>query len=145
MDSHTNTNIPPGVKMPEEFPKIIKDFVLDIKNTFPEYEALINKWWKEKNFFDYIENLEEREKAAKEAQDKCILFLFNFCIRKFPPRFFDILYQNADIFDEVSESDTEFLPHIHFKNLWQFDISDKTRETIWKYLQLILFCNKSYD
>jgi hypothetical protein len=35
--------------------------------------------------------------------------------------------------------DTEFLPTIHFKNLWQYDISDKTRETIWKYLQLILF------
>jgi hypothetical protein len=35
--------------------------------------------------------------------------------------------------------DTEFLPFIHFKNLWQDDISDATRETIWKYLQLILF------
>jgi hypothetical protein len=50
------------------------------------------------------------------------------------------LYQNDDIFGEESETDTEFLPHIHFKNLWEFDISDKTRETIWKYLQLILFC-----
>ena len=138
MDSHTN--IPPGVKMPEEFPKIIKDFVLDINNTFPEYQPLISKWWKEKTVFNSIENLEEREKAIKESQDKSILFLFNFCIRKFPPRFFDILYQSESIFDEESESDTEFLPHIHFKNLWQFDISDKTRETIWKYLQLILFC-----
>ena len=35
--------------------------------------------------------------------------------------------------------DTEFLPKIHFKNLWQYDISSKTRETIWKYLQLIMF------
>ena len=35
--------------------------------------------------------------------------------------------------------DTEFLPQIHFKNLWQCDISDKTKETIWKYLQLIMF------
>jgi hypothetical protein len=26
-----------------------------------------------------------------------------------------------------------------FKHLWNSDISDKTRETIWKYLQLILF------
>ena len=31
------------------------------------------------------------------------------------------------------------MPHIHFKNLWQFEITEKTRETIWKYLQLILF------
>jgi hypothetical protein len=34
---------------------------------------------------------------------------------------------------------TEFLPGIVFKQLWKLDISDKTRETIWKYLQLILF------
>jgi hypothetical protein len=43
------------------------------------------------------------------------------------------------MFKVDSDIDTEFLPHIHFKNLWQFDISQKTRDTIWKYLQLILF------
>jgi len=31
------------------------------------------------------------------------------------------------------------LPHIHFKSLWQFDLSQTTRDTIWKYLQLIMF------
>jgi len=41
--------------------------------------------------------------------------------------------------NEDSTIDTEFLPNIHFKNLWNFDITDKTRNTIWKYLQLILF------
>jgi hypothetical protein len=49
------------------------------------------------------------------------------------------LYQNEDIFKEDSNIDTEFLPNIHFKNLWQCEISQKTRETIWKYLQLIMF------
>ena len=34
---------------------------------------------------------------------------------------------------------TKFLPNIEFKNLWKEDISDKTRDVIWKYLQLILF------
>jgi hypothetical protein len=43
------------------------------------------------------------------------------------------------MFKEDSDIDTEFLPKIHFKNLWQSDITDKTRETIWKYLQLLLF------
>jgi hypothetical protein len=60
-------------------------------------------------------------------------------LKKYPPRFFDILNQTDSIFAEDSEVDTEFLPFIHFKNLWQDDISDSTRETIWKYLQLILF------
>jgi hypothetical protein len=49
------------------------------------------------------------------------------------------LYQNEEIFKEESELDTEFFPKIHFKNLWQCDISSKTKETIWKYLQLMLF------
>jgi hypothetical protein len=32
--------------IPEEFTKVIKDFVNDLKTTFPEYESFINKWWK---------------------------------------------------------------------------------------------------
>jgi hypothetical protein len=134
-----NTKIPKGLKIPEEFNKIIKDFISDIKITFPEYIPLITKWWKEIDFFNYIEDAEEREKVFNETQEKSIKFIFNFCIRKYPPRFFDILYQTNEIFSEDSAVDTEFLPHIHFKDLWQFDISDKTRETIWKYLQVILF------
>jgi hypothetical protein len=125
--------------VPEEFTKIIKDFVGDLKITFPEYLPLINKWWKDQSAFDNIEDVEERLKAIHSTEQKAIIYLFDFCKKKFPPRFFDILYQNVEMFKEDSEIDTEFLPHIHFKNLWQFEITDNTRETIWKYLQLILF------
>ena len=125
--------------IPEEFTKVIKDFVTDIKSTFPEVSPLINKWWKDKSVFSNIEKEDEREKAYLEAESKSIMFLFKFCQKKFPPRFFEILYQNEELFKEDSALDTEFLPHIHFKNLWQFEISQKTRDTIWKYLQLILF------
>ena len=97
--------------MPEEFRKVIKDFVKDISLTFPEYNCV-----------------------DKHSDD----YLFEFCKKKLPPRFFDILYQNDEIFKEDSEIDTEFLPNINFKNLWQCDISKKTRDIIWKYLQLIL-------
>ena len=127
-------------KIPEEFPKIIKDFVGDIKITFPEFNDLIGKWWKDESFFAYIEDPEERNKVFCESEKKYIRFLFEFCQKKFPARFFEILYQNEDMFKEDSTIDTEFLPHIHFKTLWKLDISQKTRETIWKYLQLILFC-----
>jgi hypothetical protein len=81
----------------------------------------------------------EREAAFKKNQESSVQFLFKYCLKKYPPRFFDILNQTDSIFAEDSEVDTEFLPFIHFKNLWQDDISDATRETIWKYLQLILF------
>jgi len=126
-------------EVPEEFAKVIKDFVCDIQITFPEYKPLIGKWWPIKEKFDYIEDEEERTTAIKNAEVKSTVFLFTFCKKKFPERFFDILYQNEEIFKEESSIDTEFLPHILFKNLWQFDISQKTRDTIWKYLQLIIF------
>jgi hypothetical protein len=125
--------------IPEEFTKVLKDFIRDLKTTFPEYDPFISKWWKDKEHFSNIAHEDDRIQAYNLAQEKSIKLLFNFCQKKFPPRFFDILYQNADIFKEDSDIDTEFLPKIHFKNLWQCDISDKTKETIWKYLQLIMF------
>jgi hypothetical protein len=126
-------------EVPEEFSKVMKDFVNDIKATFPEYSPIINKWWKDPSNFDYIEEEEDRIKAIQESEKKSIDILFSFCQKKYPVRFFEILYQNDEIFKDETATDTEFLPHIHFKDLWQFDISDKTRETIWKYLQLIMF------
>ncbi len=125
--------------IPEEFKKVVKDFVRDIRATFPEYETFVQKWWKDRDYFASMENEEEREALIEKTEKNNLKFLFKFCLKRYPPRFFDILYQNADIFSEESEVETEFLPYIHFKNLWQCEISDKTRETIWKYLQLILF------
>jgi hypothetical protein len=126
-------------QIPEEFTKVLKDFIRDLKTTFPEYEPFISKWWKDKEHFSNISHEDDRMQAYEKAHDKSVKLLFSFCQKKFPPRFFDILYQNADIFKEDSDIDTEFLPKIHFKNLWQCDITDKTKETIWKYLQLIMF------
>jgi len=113
--------------IPEEFKKIIKDFISDILITFPEYELLISKWWcKDLNDLNYDEQLTKMQ------------FIFNHCLKVFPERFFDILYQNPEIFDDKSNANTEFLPGISFKYLWSCDISEKTKETLWKYLQLIL-------
>ena len=65
--------------IPEEFSKVIKDFVQDIKSTFPEVSPLINKWWKDKSSFSNIENIEEREKLCLDAETKSIKFLFKYC------------------------------------------------------------------
>jgi hypothetical protein len=112
---------------PEEFYKIINDFTSDILITFPEYSGIIARWWNRPS-----DNIEESKK--KET-----LFVFRHCVNKFPERFFDVLYKNNEIFKDDSEVNTEFLPGIVFKQLWNLDISDNTKETIWKYLQLILF------
>ena len=48
------------------------------------------------------------------------------------------MYQNTEIFNDP-EKDVKFLPNIDFKELWSDEISENTKEIIWKYLQLILF------
>jgi len=122
---------------PPEFYKIINDFTLDIINTFPEYKAIIQKWWDPKNF-DHIEDDDVKQAAILEDREKRTLFVFNHCLKVFPERFVDILYQKHEIFSDTLIN-TEFLPGIVFKYLLGCDITEKTRETIWKYLQLILF------
>lgn len=125
--------------IPEEFTKIIKDFVSDILITFPEYQPIIDKWWKPQDFSQIEDEDTRNEAILLDAQQK-MQSLFDHCMRVFPERFFDILYQKSEIFDADSQVNTEFLPGISFKYLWQCDISDKTRETIWKYLQMVLIC-----
>ena len=114
------------IVVPDEFYKIINDFITDILITFPEYSGIVSRWW-------------SQELADSEERSKQCSFVFRHCVKVFPERFFDILYKNVDIFKESGEANTEFLPGIVFKHLWAFDISDTTRETIWKYLQLVLF------
>jgi hypothetical protein len=112
-----------SIKIPEEFTKIIKEFIHDILNTFPEYQLLIDKWWKKEN---------------NEPTQESVEYIFNYCITTYPTRFSEILYQNVELFSNENNYNTDFLPGISFKYLWSCNITDKTRETIWKYLQLIL-------
>ena len=62
--------------------------------------------------------------------------LFEFCVKIFPNKFFDILYENEEIFKEP----LYLLPNIDFSELY-FDnnTSTSTKQTLWKYIQLILF------
>ena len=117
--------------IPADFNKIINDFISDIITTFPEYSGLIKRWWT-RTVASPEDDLNPRAKAE-------ITFVFRHCVKVMPERFFDILYKNVDIFNDDSEINTEFLPGVVFKHLWKCDISDNTRETVWKYLQLVLF------
>jgi hypothetical protein len=108
-------------KLKTDFKKIINDFSRDLLITFPELEASLS-------------NLLEKINGSDEGLDD----IYNYCKQVFPERFFDILYQNVDIFQN-DEINTQFLPNVEFKELWKCDITDKTRETMWKYLQLTLF------
>jgi hypothetical protein len=114
------------IQIPPEFKKVIVDMTKDILISFPEQEANMHKELKNLVF-----------ETDPETLDNSLKYVFIHCKTIYPTRFFDILYQTNTIFE--SDKDLQFLPGINFITLWKENISEKTRETIWKYLQLVLF------
>ena len=100
---------------------ILKEFLENLFVPFPEVKENLHQ-----GLIDILEN--------KIDTPHCLEVLEH-CKSVFPPRFFDILYQKEEIFEEPCE----FLPSIDFSFLFKQNISDSTKETLWKYLQLILF------
>lgn len=117
---------PTVMEMPESFPKMISDMTHAMTTTFPEYEFMWSKWYLSQNI---------DTECSTDMQS-----LFEYCVVVYPARFFDILYQNNDIFSLESEVNTLFLPNVDFKLLFTCNnITSNTRQTLWKYLQLVLF------
>ena len=107
--------------------KVVRDFTLDILTTFPERKETLDV---------HLASIAASGDGAACTEDD--LSVVRAHLRDaYPPRFFDILYQNDDMFSQ--EDPLELLPGIDFRELWTSNISDSTRQTIWKYLQLILF------
>lgn len=111
------------VTIPTEFLKVMKDFLTDMISTFPEYTDVLSK---------VITDLNEEKHDSED-----IISLYKHSKELYPARFFDLLYQNDDIFN--SEEPLNLLPGVDFREVWKQDITDKTRLIIWKYLQLICF------
>ncbi len=107
--------------IPPEFFKIMKDFLNDILITFPEYEEKITD--------------EENLILSGDVSDNK---LYLYCCDVYPSRFFDILYKNVEMFDD-KDRNTCFLPNIDFNYFFKQNITENTKDTLWKYLQLILF------
>lgn len=134
MDNKPNDEIPR--ELLNDFKKVIIDMTNDILNTFPEYHETLHADLKQLIGLDKDNNNSE----YNIEKDESLKNIFLHCKIIYPDKFFDILYQNEDIFtnDDKTKS-ADFLPGIDFKIIWKENISDKTRETIWKYLQLVLF------
>ena len=108
--------------IPENFKTLVKDFIDDLTNVFPEYDFYWSKWG----------NTDVTNEELKE--------LFDHCAKVYPERFFDILYQNEDIFKEDSNVNTYFLPRMSFSILFNSEgLSESSKKVLWKYLQLMLF------
>ena len=111
-----------NIELPENFQSALRDFCIDLSITFPEFSHLWAKW------------------IAPDVSLEELKHVYEYCITVFPERFFDILYQNNDIFNPDNEINTHFLPGVEFKFLFNCEgVTENTKRTIWKYLQLILF------
>jgi hypothetical protein len=120
--SQESTDTFPSEEVMNDFKKILIDMTRDILTTFPEYEPTLN--------ID-LKNL----LADNDSDNSSLNTVYLHCKKVYPERFFEILYQNNELFS----NDVYFLPDINFSALWRENITDKTRDTIWKYLQLVLF------
>jgi hypothetical protein len=108
--------------VPPNFRSLISDFANDLTVTFSDYSYLWSKW------------------SDPETSDVEVKSLFEHCLKVFPERFFDIIYQNDDMFKPDSEVNTYFLPNVSFKFLFNCDdVTETTKKAMWKYLQLVLF------
>jgi len=113
-------------EIPKEFLKVCKDFIKDLFGTFPDK---INK----ASHPTLLRIVEEEEVEPCVYEN-----IYEFCKEKYPKIFFDILYQNEELFADINKV-VDLLPELNFTELWHTDISKATKITIWKYLQLILF------
>jgi hypothetical protein len=133
-----------------EFQTIILDFLRDIDGTFPEYHEVLTP------YLGYSHEM-------KPMPDELYIELYTHCKSVYPVRFFDILYKNEAMFTSsvapttsaaataaaaTTDADADaddakavyFLPGVDFREIWATeDITDNTKDIIWKYLQLILF------
>lgn len=104
----------------QKFEKIMNDFISDLVTTFPEFQIKLKVYYDENN---------------KLRTDD----LFEHCNKVYPERFFDFLYKNEDIINDENIN-TEILPTLDLQDIWGLEgITDTIKDTIWKYLQLILF------
>jgi hypothetical protein len=109
------------LQIPANFNSVVYDFTTDLTNTFPDFAFLWKRWV---NPYMAVEDQEE---------------LFMYFTKVYPERFFDILYQNEEIFDPENNINTIFLPNVDFKILYHCgNITETTKKAIWKYLQLVL-------
>jgi len=104
---------------------IFGNFIRDLSKTYPEIKSCLYR-----NYEDCILN----EDDNKSLSDFPKLVRFLELIGDYEKLITD---KNLEFFD----LEVEFLEEISFKRLWLKNISNKTRESIWKYLQTFQIIN----
>ena len=104
-------------KMSDNSKKLLKSFILDIVKVFPEYEKRLRK--------SYSKILN----AEKDSEGLLSSFFYNID---------DISKSLSENDFSVFDKDPIILDNVSFKLIWGSNISNETRNNIWRYLQT--FC-----
>jgi len=106
------------VNIPEKFRTVLLEFIKELEQVFPEFNAQWSQW-------------NTSEKLATH-----IRMLFDHMTLTLPPHFFSILYQD----EEPLVQDFMLFPQVPFRDLYNApQVSETTHTALWKYMQLILF------
>ena len=111
--------------MSESASKLFKSLITDVINVFPEYEKRLLKYYS-----TTLENEDNNDPKLKEFLENVEEISDN------------IIEKDIKIFNE----DPVILQNVSFKLIWNSDISDNTKNSLWKYLQsfcIIIIQNKS--
>ena len=104
---------------------IFNNFIRDLSKTYPEIKSCLYR-----NYEDCLINENETKSLSEFPKLENFLELIDE-YEKY------IMDKNLEFFD----LEVELLEDISFKKLWEKNISNKTRETIWKYLQTFQIIN----
>jgi len=104
--------------IPPNFFKVVKDFISDLIGTFPE-----------------LKENQVLESIYSEDSEESYQTMFDTIVAVFPKHVMNIINENEVMF----ESECILFPGVDFKNLWNENITEKTKNIIWKYLKLIVF------
>ena len=108
----------------KQITNIFSSFIRDLSKTFPELKNCLYR-----NYEDCL----------TDSKDKCLDDLPK--LKRFLELIGDYEKMIADKNLEFFDLEVEFLEEISFKRLWEKNISNKTRESIWKYLQTFQLIN----
>lgn len=106
--------------MSESANKLFKSLINDVINVFPEYEKRLLKY--------YSSTLESEDNDDPKLKE----FLEN--VEEITD---NIIEKDINVFNE----DPVILQNVSFKLIWNSDISDNTKNSLWKYLQSFCIIN----
>tara|TARA_B100000795_G_C22803805_1_gene443523 strand:- start:1629 stop:2486 length:858 start_codon:yes stop_codon:yes gene_type:complete len=108
----------------EKFNFYLKTFIGELISIFPEFTESLTK--------NYSKVLDSENLSSDEFVKEYMLVM--------TPHHTDISKKNDKLF--LGENELNFFRDIDFRDLWTKDLSDSTRENLWKYLQTLFVLGK---